>query len=51
MNEAFQNIEYELVLSDGIDKNILEMVNVLKKELSRREYELGAVRYERKNRT
>lgn len=49
LNDNLFDLENELVLAEGLDKSVQEMINVLKKEMSRREYELGATRYERRN--
>ena len=49
-HRELEQLESELILSDGLDKTIQEIINVLKKEISRRENELTAARYERRNR-
>ena len=48
INEQINNIEYELILSDGIEKPIQEMINVLKREQTRREAELALSKIERR---
>lgn len=50
LNDKLFELENELVLTEGMDKSIQEMINVFKKEMTRREYEVGVTRYERKNR-
>jgi hypothetical protein len=48
LQHQLEGQDYELFLADGLEKPIQEMINVLKKEQSRRENELMANRYERK---
>ena len=48
INEQINNIEYELILSDGLEKPIQEMINVLKREQTRREAELALSKTERR---
>lgn len=48
MNENIDLLEYELLLADGLDKPIQEMINVFKREQGRRENELNSIRFERK---
>lgn len=48
INEQINNIEYELILSDGLEKPIQEMINVLKREQTRREAELALSKIERR---
>lgn len=50
LNDDLLNVENELILGDGLDESIQEVINVLKKEMSRREHEVHVTRYERKNR-
>mgnify|MGYP000084753305 CR=1 FL=1 len=49
LNDKLFELDNELVLTEGMDKSIQEMINVFKKEMTRREYELSVTRYERKN--
>lgn len=46
--EKLDNFHYELNLIEGIDKSISELIATIKRELTRRENELYAVRMERK---
>lgn len=48
MNENIDLLEYELLLADGLDKPIQEMINVFKREQGRRENELNSARFERR---
>jgi len=48
INEEIETFEYELMLADGLDKPIQEMINVFKREQSRRENELSSARFERR---
>lgn len=48
MNEEIELLEYELILAEGLDKPIQEMINVFKREQSRRENELSTSRFERR---
>jgi hypothetical protein len=41
-------LDYELILSKGMDKNILELINALKRELTRRSEEFAAVKINRR---
>lgn len=50
LNDKLFELENEIMLAEGMDKSIQEMINVFKKEMTRREYEVGVTRYERKNR-
>ena len=44
-----ENIQFELMEIDGIDKSISELISTIKRELTRRENELYQVRMERRN--
>lgn len=48
MNDEIELFEYELILAEGLDKPIQEMINVFKREQSRRENELNTSRFERR---
>lgn len=48
LNERVNEMEYELILSDGLEKPIQEMINVLKREQTRRESELALSKIERR---
>jgi len=47
--EEISSLKEELMLLDGIDKSITEYIAMLKRELTRREYELYETRYGRKS--
>jgi len=44
MREKLDALDTELVMSKGMDKSILELINALKRELTRRSEEMTAVR-------
>lgn len=46
--EKLDNLYYELSLIEGMDKSISELIATIKRELTRRENELYAIRRERK---
>jgi len=48
MREKLDKLNYELILSEGMDKNILELINALKRELTRRSEEFAAVKINRR---
>jgi hypothetical protein len=48
LNDDLLRIDNELILGSDLDISIQEVINVLKKEMSRRPHELGVTRYERK---
>ena len=49
VREEIDYIKEELMLLEGIDKTISEYIAMLKRELTRREYELHETRYGRKS--
>lgn len=48
IRKDIDKLDYELILSKGMDKNILELINALKRELTRRSEEMDAVRLNRR---
>lgn len=47
LNEGIENLKDELILIDGIDKTVSELIATFKRELTRRENELYTTRRER----
>jgi hypothetical protein len=48
LDDEINNLQNELVILDGIDKSISEYIATFKRELTRREQEIFAIRSERK---
>jgi len=48
MRGTLDKLNFELIMSDGMDKSVLELINALKRELTRRSEEMDAVRLNRK---
>ena len=48
MRGTLDKLNYELIMSEGMDKSVLELINALKRELTRRSEEMDAVRLNRR---
>jgi vacuolar-type H+-ATPase subunit I/STV1 len=49
LNEQIENLKDELILVEGVDKTVSELIAALKRELTRRENELYSTRMERRS--